>query len=37
VLEKLGMKQDAIRTTDQFGRDGKVVNEVVYRLNLAEL
>jgi [ribosomal protein S5]-alanine N-acetyltransferase len=35
VLEKLGMQQEALRAGDHVGREGEIVDEVVYGLNLA--
>jgi ribosomal-protein-alanine N-acetyltransferase len=34
VLEKLGMQWEALRVKDHIGRDGEIVDEVVYGLNL---
>jgi len=34
VLEKLGMQREALRVEDHAGRDGEVIDEVVYGLNL---
>jgi [ribosomal protein S5]-alanine N-acetyltransferase len=34
VLESLGMQQEALRVGDHVGRDGEMVDEVVYGLNL---
>jgi [ribosomal protein S5]-alanine N-acetyltransferase len=35
VMEKLGMKLEAIRPGRHVGRDGEIVDQVVYGLNLA--
>jgi RimJ/RimL family protein N-acetyltransferase len=37
VLEKLGMRQEAVRVGDHVGRAGELVDEVVYGLNLAPI
>ena len=34
VLEKLGMQCEALRVGDHIGRDGEIVDEVVYGMNL---
>jgi [ribosomal protein S5]-alanine N-acetyltransferase len=34
VMEKLGMRRETIRTQDHVGRDGELVDEVVYALDL---
>ena len=34
VLEKLGMRRESVRVADHIGGDGKVVDEVVYGLNV---
>jgi len=34
VLEKLGMQREALRVGDHAGRDGKLIDEVVYGLNI---
>jgi [ribosomal protein S5]-alanine N-acetyltransferase len=34
VLERLGMQQEVLRVDDHMGRDGEMVDEVVYGLNL---
>jgi RimJ/RimL family protein N-acetyltransferase len=36
VLEKLGMQREALRVKDHVGRDGELVDEVVYGLNIPE-
>jgi ribosomal-protein-alanine N-acetyltransferase len=33
VLEKLGMRRESVRVADHIGRDGKVVDQVVYGLD----
>jgi RimJ/RimL family protein N-acetyltransferase len=35
VLEKLGMEREAIRIGDHVGRNGELVDEVVYGIDLA--
>ena len=35
VLEKLGMQEEELRVGDHIGRGGEIVDEVVYRVNLA--
>jgi [ribosomal protein S5]-alanine N-acetyltransferase len=35
VLEKLGMRREAIRAGHHLGRDSEVIDEVVYGINLA--
>jgi len=37
VLEKLGMKEEALRPADHVGRDGEVIDEVVYGLNFSPM
>ena len=37
VLEKLGMKREALRVEDHVGRDGELTDEVVYGLNISPL
>jgi ribosomal-protein-alanine N-acetyltransferase len=34
VLEKLGMQREAVRVADHVGRDGKMVDQVVYALSV---
>lgn len=34
VLEKLGMRREAVRTADHVGRDGTPVDEIVYGLSV---
>lgn len=34
VLEKLGMQREGVRVADHVGRDGKMVDEVMYRLDV---
>ena len=34
VLEKLGMRREALRPADHLGRDGEMIDEVVYARNL---
>ena len=34
VLEKLGMQRETVRAGDHVGRDGELVDELVYALNL---
>jgi ribosomal-protein-alanine N-acetyltransferase len=34
VLEKLGMQREGLRVEDHVGRDGKLIDEVVYGLHL---
>ena len=36
VLEKLGMRRETVRIGDHVGRDGSLVDEVVYALAVAE-
>jgi ribosomal-protein-alanine N-acetyltransferase len=35
IMEKLGMRREAIRYRDHVGHDGELVDEVVYGLELA--
>jgi RimJ/RimL family protein N-acetyltransferase len=35
VLEKLGMRRDAVRLGDHVGRDGELVDEVVYSFDVS--
>jgi RimJ/RimL family protein N-acetyltransferase len=35
VLEKLGMQREAVRVEDHAGRDGELVDEVIYGLKLS--
>lgn len=34
VLEKLGMQREALRVNDHAGRDGELIDEVVYGINI---
>jgi [ribosomal protein S5]-alanine N-acetyltransferase len=36
VLEKLGMQREAVRVEDHVGRDGELIDEVVYGLNVTK-
>jgi RimJ/RimL family protein N-acetyltransferase len=36
VLEKLGLRREAVRLGDHLGRNGEAVDEVVYGINLGE-